>query len=171
MTLVVKRLGPGDESHLTFLAINDAEFDIAGRNVPLQAPDPDAGQLSMAEQDAPLQPLAPDAARRHLEHPAVLHWVAIEDDALIGHLYCILLPLWTGAERELLLYEVGVHQTWQRRGIGRLLLAAMEQWMRENDVAEVWVLADNPGAVAFYRACGFAADAAQPLYLTRRLDG
>jgi hypothetical protein len=28
-------------------------------------------------------------------------------------------------------------------------------WMEDGDVPEVWVLADNPGAEAFYAACGF----------------
>jgi hypothetical protein len=31
----------------------------------------------------------------------------------------------------------------------------MLRWMREEGVPEVWVLADNPGAEAFYAACGF----------------
>jgi ribosomal protein S18 acetylase RimI-like enzyme len=47
----------------------------------------------------------------------------------------------------------------------------MEHWMRTHEVAAVWVLADNSTAVAFYRACGFIIEDAQPVYMTRLLDG
>ncbi|HMA34010.1 MAG TPA: GNAT family N-acetyltransferase [Chloroflexia bacterium] len=151
MALSVRRLGPGDEPVLTLLAAEDEDFDIAGRGTPLP-------------------PLDPAAARRYLANPAVLHWVAADDDVVVGDLYCILLPLRSGDGRELLLYEIGVRTAWRQRGIGRALLAAMEAWMRENGVTEVWVLADNPGAVAFYRACGFATDDSMAVYMTRQLD-
>jgi GNAT superfamily N-acetyltransferase len=151
MTIIVRRLGPGDEPILNLLATDNADFDIAKRG-------------------APQRPLDLDAARHYLTNPVVLHWIAVEDDAVVGDLYCILLPLSAGEGRELLLYDIGVRQAWRRRGVGRALLEAMEQWMRENGVTDVWVLADNPAAVEFYRACGFSMDASQPVYLVRHLD-
>jgi hypothetical protein len=45
----------------------------------------------------------------------------------------------------------------------------MAEWMRENAVASVWVLADNEEAEAFYAACGFARDDPQPVQMSRRL--
>jgi hypothetical protein len=39
--------------------------------------------------------------------------------------------------------------------------------MAAHGVAEVWVLADNPGAVAFYEACGFATADEMAVYMTR----
>jgi ribosomal protein S18 acetylase RimI-like enzyme len=39
--------------------------------------------------------------------------------------------------------------------------------MAAEHLATVWVLADNPGAVEFYRAGGFAVEAEQPVYLVR----
>jgi N-acetylglutamate synthase-like GNAT family acetyltransferase len=45
----------------------------------------------------------------------------------------------------------------------------MEEWMRENGVARVWVLADNDAAEAFYAACGFSRDDPQPVQMSRRL--
>lgn len=151
MALTVRRLGRGDEAILRQLASADADFDIAGRG-------------------KPQRPLTPEAARRYLANSAALHWVAIDDDTLVGELCCVLLPLSAGDEHELLLYEIGVRSAWRKRGVGRLLLAAMEEWMRVHGVAEVWVLADNPGAVAFYRACGFVANDDQPVYMTHRPD-
>jgi GNAT superfamily N-acetyltransferase len=57
--------------------------------------------------------------------------------------------------RELLLYSIGVRSSHRRRGVGTSLVREMLRWMEDAGVPEVWVLADNPGAEAFYAACGF----------------
>jgi hypothetical protein len=44
---------------------------------------------------------------------------------------------------------------------------ALQAFMEERNIREAWVLADNPGAVDFYRACGFEAEAPAPTYMTR----
>ncbi|MGH7530762.1 MAG: GNAT family N-acetyltransferase [Gemmatimonadales bacterium] len=146
----IRRLGPDDEPILATLALREAEFDLAGRS-------------------ERLDPLDAAAARAYLANPAVLHWVAWDDTAVVGFLLCHVLPLRSQSGRELLLYEIGVHAGARRRGIGRRLLAVMESWMREQGVHEVWVCADNPDAEAFYRACGFVAAGDQPVYMTRQL--
>lgn len=152
MTPVIRRLGPGDEAILAGLATEDADFDLDARG-------------------APLPPLGPDAAQRYLANPAVLHWVAAEADQIVGHVYCLLVPLRSGAGQELLLYEIGVRQAWRRRGVGRALVDQMHDWMHTNGVDEVWVCADNQVAVAFYQACGLAVEGEQPVYMTQQLDG
>jgi hypothetical protein len=45
----------------------------------------------------------------------------------------------------------------------------MLRWAEAARVQEVWVLADNPGAEAFYAACGFArgADSEQGVLMLR----
>lgn len=148
MTWTIKRLGPGDEGVLTILAEEDADFDLEGRS-------------------GPQEPLAPGPAKEFLANPAVLLWIASEGSTVVGFLYCVVVPLRLGAGRELLLYEIGVRSEWRRRGVGRTLLTGMEEWMRANEIGEVWVCADNQVAVDFYRGCGFSADEAQPIYLTR----
>ena len=148
----VKRLGRGDEPTLELLAINDAEFDLDGRGVSLV-------------------PLDAEAAQCFLANPAVLFWTEVEDDAIVGFLYCLVVPLRSGLGQEVLLYEIGVSHKWRRRGCGRALLTAMEAWMRDNRVDEVWVLADNPVAVEFYRGCGFGVEGEQPTYMTRESGG
>ena len=148
--ITTRRLRPGDEAILAYLAERDAEFDLEGRG-------------------EPLAPLAADRAAAYLANPDVLHWVAFQGDRVAGSLYCVALPLRSGDGREVLLYEIGVHQECRRQGIGKRLIAEMEGWMRDNGVAEVWVLCDNPGAQAFYEACGFAVDPEQPVYMTRRV--
>lgn len=99
----------------------------------------------------------------------VLHWVAEDDGAVVGHVLCYLERRRAGDASQLLLYEIEVRESHRRRGVGRLLIAAMEEWMRANGVHDVWVLADNAGAEEFYAACGFARDAQQPVQMSHRL--
>ena len=99
----------------------------------------------------------------------MLHWVAEDGDIVLGHLQCIIVPLRNGPGHELLLYEIGVRSAWRLRGVGSTLLGEMERWMCANGVADVWVLADNPGAVEFYAACGFVVEQPQPVYMVRRV--
>lgn len=146
----VRRLGPGDEAILSYMAAEDADFDVAGRG-------------------APLEPLDSAAAQRYLANPAVLHWIAQHGSTIIGELVCIIIPLSSHTECELLLYEIGVRSAWRRRGVGRELIATMEGWMREHGVAEVWLGADNPAAVEFYRACGFVVDEPRSVFMSRRI--
>ena len=151
MSLSIKRLGPGDESTLELLARENADFDLEGRG-------------------EPLQPLKPVMAKRYLASPVVLHWVAVEGETVAGFVYCIHLPLRSGEGQELLLYEIGVRQSYRRTGVGRALLTHMEAWMGANSVGVVWVCADNQVAVEFYRGCGFAVESEQPVYMTREVE-
>ncbi|MEZ5101772.1 MAG: GNAT family N-acetyltransferase [Thermoleophilia bacterium] len=136
MGVSIRRLGPGDEGVLAWLAALADEFDLPG------ASEPEA-------------PLGPDAAAAYLADAAVLHWVAEADGGVVGELLCHVLPLPSGAGREVLLYSIGVHQRHRRAGIGRALLDELLRWARGAGIPDVWVLADNPGAEAFYAACGF----------------
>ena len=151
MSVSIKRLGPGDEATLELLAKEDADFDLVGRG-------------------APLTPLKPGAARAYLANPGVLHWVASDNGAVVGFLYCAYILLRSEPGHELLLYEIGVRQAARRSGVGRALLGHMEAWMKLNSVSAVWVCADNAVAVDFYRGCGFAAEEPQPVYMTREVE-
>lgn len=95
--------------------------------------------------------------------------MAEEGDVVIGHLLSYVELRRAGEPRQLLLYEIGVRQATRRRGIGTTLVQAMRRWMRDEGVDEAWVLADNPEAVAFYAACGFAREDEQPIQMTLRL--
>jgi GNAT superfamily N-acetyltransferase len=151
MAFSVRRLGAGDEPVLALLAEEAPDFDLAGRS----APEP---------------PLAASDAAAYLADVNVLHWVAAADGEIVGELLCHLLRLPSGAGRELLLYSIGVRSGHRRRGAGRALVDEMLRWAEAARVPEVWVLADNPGAEAFYAACGFArgADSEQGVLMLRR---
>ena len=146
----VRRLRKGDESILATLAREDSDFDLEGRS-------------------PAMKPLTRRAARAFLADPNVLVWVESQRGRVTGFLYCCVVRLRGEAPRELLLYEIGVRREHRRQGVGKRLLAAMQRWMRAQRVAEVWVLADNPVAVRFYRACGFRIEKDVPVYMTRRV--
>jgi len=151
MAWTVRRLGANDTAVLAALARDEADFDVAGRSEARAPPDDAAARAFLADDNA-------------------LVWVAEEADgdagAVVGFLSCQLVRR-RAAAPELLLYEIGVRAAQRRRGIGRGLVAAMDAWMRAHDIAEVWVLADNAGAVAFYAACGFEVGDGAAVYMTR----
>jgi GNAT superfamily N-acetyltransferase len=146
--LTIRRLGPGDEPVLALLARDDGDFDLA-------------------ERAASRPPLEAADARDYLADPNLLHWAAERDGLIVGHLYAHLLRKFAGDRAELVLYEIGVRAAHRRSGVGRALVEAMEAWMRDHQIREWWVLADNPGAVEFYRACGFEEELPPPVYMLR----
>jgi N-acetylglutamate synthase-like GNAT family acetyltransferase len=130
----VRRLHAGDENVLRLLAEEAPDFDLPGRE--------------------PQRPLEPAAAADYLASAWVLHWVAEEDGRVLGDLVCHVLPLpYRGTE--MLLYSIGVREAHRRRGVGRALVDEMFRRARADQIDEIWVLADNPDAEAFYAACGF----------------
>jgi GNAT superfamily N-acetyltransferase len=121
---------------------------------------------SLAEGDA----LAAHDAAAYLADPGVLHWVADEDGRAVGHLLAYLERRRHGDPVQLLLYDIEVGEHRRRQGVGRALVRAMDEWMGEHGVSEVWVLADNPGAEAFYVACGFARDPLQGVVYVKHAE-
>jgi ribosomal protein S18 acetylase RimI-like enzyme len=129
----------------------------------------DEEDFDLSERGAASRPLADEEAAEYLGEPTVLHWVAEEAGVVVGHLLSYVELRRAGEPRQLLLYEIGVRQASRRRGIGTALVQAMRGWMSAERVAEAWVLADNPEAVAFYAACGFVPDEEQPIQMTLTL--
>jgi GNAT superfamily N-acetyltransferase len=154
MSMEVRRLGPGDEHVLALIAREADDFDLAGASLPES-------------------PLAATEAAAYLADPAVLHWVAEDGGRVVGELLCHVLRLPSGSGRELLLYSIGMRAAHRRQGIGTALVREMVVWARDEGIEEVWVLADNPGAEAFYAASGFAhtAEGDRAVYLQRHVSG
>jgi ribosomal protein S18 acetylase RimI-like enzyme len=150
--VAVRRLELNDIVVLHELARDAEEFDVEGRT------------------DS-VAPLDEESARTYLSNPDVLHWVADEGSRVDGFLLCYVQYKWHAPSRELMLYEIGVRQSTRGKGIGRQLIEAMEEWMTENQIADVWVLADNPGAESFYAACGFERDEEQAVMMSKVVSG
>jgi GNAT superfamily N-acetyltransferase len=149
MTIEIRRLGSGDEDVLASLAREADDLDLAGASRPEPA-------------------LQAEDAAAYLADPAVVHWVAVEGGGVVGELLCHVLRLPSGSGKELLLYAIGVRGAHRRRGIGTALVREMLAYARAEGIDEVWVLADNQAAEAFYAACGFVpGDEEQAVYLQR----
>jgi ribosomal protein S18 acetylase RimI-like enzyme len=100
-------------------------------------------------------PARPDWSQRFVSAPGHHLLVAYQDGVPVG--------LVTGVElthpdkdTEMFLYELGVDEAYQRRGIGRALVAALAGLARQRDCYGMWVLTepDNAAAQATYRAAG-----------------
>jgi N-acetylglutamate synthase-like GNAT family acetyltransferase len=154
MSICIRRLGPGDEDVLALIAREADDFDLAGAS-------------------RPESPLPPPEAAAYLADPAVLHWVAEEGGRVVGELLCHVLRLPSASGRELLLYSIGVRSAHRRRGVGAALVREMLARARALGVEDVWVLADNPHAEAFYAALGFrhTTEGDRAVYLQRRVAG
>jgi ribosomal protein S18 acetylase RimI-like enzyme len=137
MAVSIRRLSPGDEALLGQIAREAGDFDLEHAS-------------------GPEEPLPPDEAEAYLRDPATAHWVAEDGGLVIGELLCHVLRLPSGSGRELLLYSIGVRAAHRRSGVGAALVREMLRWAAAEGITTVWVLADNPGAEAFYTACGFA---------------
>lgn len=147
----IRRLNSDDAPVLELIARDARDFDITGRS-------------------EAAEPLESADAQTFLTHPDILFWVAEQDDQVVGFLLCFVQYLWHQPFRELMLYEIGVRESARRQGIGRVLVETMESWMLEHDVADVWVPADNSGAEAFYRACGFEREDEQAVMMSKSLN-
>ena len=100
--------------------------------------------------------------QRFLSDPANLLLVAFWDDAPCGFATAHRLQRFDRRQASVLLYEIGVVEPLQRRGIGAALIDAVKRWATDVGADEVWVLTEpaNDAARALYRATGGEEDEA-----------
>ncbi|WP_106769886.1 GNAT family N-acetyltransferase [Paenibacillus faecalis] len=106
-----------------------------------------------------------------LNCPPGTQLVAVCGDVICGYVgFC---PP-TGLESNSHVYElnIAVHPLYQRNGIGRRLIQAVKDLARLEGKTKLRlrVLSCNPGAIAFYKACGFQEEGrlAQEFYVDGR---
>jgi aminoglycoside 3-N-acetyltransferase I len=82
--------------------------------------------------------------------------VATENDEVVAGLTAHALPMTRSRSTELFIYDLAVRADWQRRGIGRTLVAELLSLSRESGLGTAFVPADNDDqhALEFYRAIG-----------------
>jgi ribosomal protein S18 acetylase RimI-like enzyme len=96
--------------------------------------------------------------------------VAEEDDEILGMVQLVFSGA-TNADHRAEVQRVGVATSARGRGIGRRLMAAVEQAARESGVTLLWLTThDGTEACAFYEAIGYAKIGTMPNY-SRRPDG
>ena len=97
-----------------------------------------------------------EQGQRFLAHPDTLLLVARWDGAACGFLTAYRLQRFDHRRAEVLLYEIGVQEPFQRRGAGRALVEEAKRWATDVGADELWVLTedDNTPARALYAATG-----------------
>jgi GNAT superfamily N-acetyltransferase len=142
--VVIRKLGPGDENALAIVARDETDF----------TGEPPSSALSL------------DAARAYLTDPHLWHWHAEANGEPVGFLMGYVHRQRHGTPRHVMFDEIGVRESWRRKGVGRALIAALHERRRAERISEVWVLADNAPARTFYEACGYEMDELQGQMLT-----
>ena len=99
-----------------------------------------------------------DARHGHkfLEDPNNALFVAFIENRAVGFLTANRLQRFDQRGAEVLLYEIGVHEEFRQRGIGKALIQEVKHWSKDVGADEVWVLTNrsNKAAVALYRSMG-----------------
>jgi ribosomal protein S18 acetylase RimI-like enzyme len=99
--------------------------------------------------------LKAERAAELLREPSYLMVVALDESGSpMGRIYGHLLHRFEATD--FLLYEVDVHDDYQRRGAGRAMVEFLREECRARDVREMWVLTelDNEAGNALYSSTG-----------------
>jgi aminoglycoside 3-N-acetyltransferase I len=83
-------------------------------------------------------------------------FAAIHDGVIVGGITAYELPMYFKKEKELYLYDLAVDASFRRNGIAVALIKQLKLYAVANNIATIFVeaLADEPEAIAFYRAAG-----------------
>ncbi len=95
-----------------------------------------------------------------LNNPAFIALVALDGNTVIGGITAYELPMLSSEKPEIFIYDVAIKSEYQRKGIGRKLMAALLALGKEKGVSEIFVAAhtaDNH-ALKFYRSLGGKAE-------------
>lgn len=90
---------------------------------------------------------------KHHDRPQL---IALIDGVARGYIsYHPPIPL--PSNKHVLEFSIGVHPSAQGQGIGRLLIEALTDYAKKNNITKLSlrVMGSNPGAIRFYQSCGF----------------
>ena len=92
--------------------------------------------------------------QRFLGNPDNVLFLAFVEDKPVAFLTAYRLQRFDIRKAEVLLYEIGVLDEFQRQGIATALIAALKKWAVQAEADEVWVLtyASNKAAMGLYKS-------------------
>jgi aminoglycoside 3-N-acetyltransferase I len=89
-----------------------------------------------------------------LHRPGFIAFVAIREKKVVGGITAYVLPRYYSGYSEVFIYDLAVQPEFQRRGLGKKLIAALKKNCKENGIREIFVAAyekDTP-ALDFYQS-------------------
>jgi ribosomal protein S18 acetylase RimI-like enzyme len=91
-----------------------------------------------------------------LSRPENVFIVAVDDTVPVGYIVAYLLDRIDRDQRMMFFYEIGVAESYRRRGIGRRLINTLKAVCREEDAMKMWVPTgrSNIAATGLYAATG-----------------
>jgi len=91
-----------------------------------------------------------------LQNPGFIAFAIFHNDEIIGGATAYTLPMYASKSTELFIYDVAIHQAYQRRGFGAMLISALKKFCAQNSIGEMFVPAheEDVHALDFYRSTG-----------------
>lgn len=104
----------------------------------------------------PSQVLGDEYLRRLLRDPYFWAIAAWDGEEIIGGVTAHEMRMTRDESSELFIYDVAVREEFQRRGVGRMMMAELRRRAAEQGIGTVLVAADDEDehAIRFYRALG-----------------
>jgi ribosomal protein S18 acetylase RimI-like enzyme len=97
-----------------------------------------------------------EQGKRFIENDDNALFIAFFEGKVSGFLTAHRLQRFDKRKAEVLIYEIGVHPNYRRRGIGKALIEEVKKWAKEVGADNAWVLTgkDNEAAMAMYKSAG-----------------
>ena len=97
-----------------------------------------------------------EQGKKFLENPDNVFFLATWNEQFAGFLTGHRLQRFDKRKAEVLLYEIGVNENFQKKGIGKALIEKVKEWGKEVGADEMWVLTNksNVAANALYQSAG-----------------
>ena len=116
----------------------------------------DLNVLSHVAADVFDDPIVISSAQEFLSDARHRLVVAVEENLVVGFVTAVIYLHPDKSAPELWINEIGVTPTYQRRGIGKMLLEALLEDAKQSGCVEAWVLTEraNIAAMAMYRSVG-----------------
>ena len=105
-----------------------------------------------------------------LENPYFIVFVICIDNKVIGGLTAYELPSYYAAQSEIFIYDIAIDPSFQRKGLGKKLLAALKEYGKEKNISVLFVDAneEDDHAVDFYHTTG--GEAAKVIQFSYYID-
>lgn len=131
----------------------------------------DSEILNTVAEDVFDDPIVASSAQEFLNDTRHRLVLALQDNVVVGFVSAVVYLHPDKPAPELWINEIGVAPTYQRQGIGKLLLQHLLFEAKQSGCTEAWVLTDreNPPAMGMYKSAGGVENSPDPTMFTFKL--